>query len=187
MPEPDPLQIIQHHAPALAKTLQRVLGSLELRDLVHDLEAVVALGGAHERGIVREPGVSFNPRLGRLLALLIKEGGFSDLLSMRAVLWSSVVTPPELDQVPDQQVRTVVAQVVGAAACGAQEQSRVNAMRGVLLLDSVRHLHLSTISREEKERLLDEGERQLAVAGADALHAKLSYALAAQRRLLSGA
>lgn len=182
----DTSQFLQQHAPAVKRALERALEAPVLDEFIADFERVIERGAASERGIVREAGVSFNPRVGRLLGLLMGEAGLCDLLSLRALLWSTVVPPLELDQVPEGPVRTVVAQVISGAACGTPEAPRVSAIRAVLLLDAVRHLHLSTVAREEKERLLHEGQQQLGRDGAyaDALRAKLSYALTSQRRLL---
>lgn len=170
--------------PGLAGSITRLYGLDAASQLAADYCVAADLGGNVEVGITREEGVSFNPRIARIVSVVIQDCGQVDLNMVRVAVYSSV--PVERGgAVPSNVVDDVVA-VRDASATSA---TWVKGISLALSLDRLRHLHMAQFSQEEKLRVLDEvrGSPMLVPdSGApEALRLKLLHAVELQSRHLS--
>lgn len=175
--------MLRENAPKVFTALARFLPDPHLDQLAAEYFECVELGGNVEPGMVREEGVSFNPRMARVLSLLLTDGGVRDLDTLRASLYaaspravqdSADLTPPELRDV-------VVA--VWADPCTTSTAALI---RGVIELDAVRHLHQTTYPGAEREAMLARVEQTIVadslVVLPEWLRQKLGTSISLQRR-----
>jgi hypothetical protein len=154
-----------------------------------DYASAEAHGGNRELRLSREEGVSFNPRLARIVSILIHDLGVRDLSTIRAALYCAVFdsgfgVPVTLEAHPP--VPPELQPLVGATTGETLAHGGSGAIRAVIALDSIRHLHQGQWSDQEREDILAQAEQIVhALAGSQqesALTAKLSHAITLQRR-----
>jgi hypothetical protein len=166
--------------------LQRLLSAAEVAAIVADYSRVAEAGGNEEAEIYREEGVSFNPRLARVLSILIKDLTVRDAIQLRAALYAAQVSSMG-NRWAD--IPKVLLPLVVPDAKGTFDDARGYTIQAVLALDSVRHLHQSSRAVSEKEQVLKAAESLLIVPSStgipDVLANKLQHACAQQRRLLA--
>lgn len=172
-------------APRVFFVLQRFLSADQLDAIRRDYAHAHQAGGNEEPFMSREEGVSFNPRLARILSILAKDLGVHELAVLRAALYAAcndaagdrADIPPELRP------------LVVPNAEGHFDDPRAHTIQAVLALDSVRHLHQSSRTPSQKGQVLKDAESLLIEAASagipDMLSKKLQHACAQQRRLLA--
>jgi hypothetical protein len=147
-------------SPKVFTALKRFLEPDQLASLAADYQECVSLGGNVEPGMTREDGVSFNPRLARILSIMIHDGGVKDFELLRSALY---------------------------AACDNSAVSGSTLVRGVIALDSIRHLHQTDFSEPKRQEILLGVEStllgQLRNEMPEWLQKKLEHAIALQRRV----
>lgn len=179
-------------SPKVFQALARFLGPEELALVELDYSQAQALGGNSERGLMREEGVSFNPRLARIVSIIIRDLAVRDLLVIRASLYCAVldagfgVEQPQMVRGPELDVPAELQSLVSDAALSSPTSEAALTIRGVIALDTVRHLHQGSWSEDERETTLLYAEslvRRLAERGpATQLAIKLNHAIELQRR-----
>jgi len=171
--------------PGLAGSLVRLYGDDVARQIATDYCVAADLDANVELGMAREEGASFNPRVARLLSLFIQECKVVQPSMLRVVAYLGV--PSErIDSVPPE----VLADVIAVASASVASPEWVQGARLVLMLDTVRHLHMTTATPQEKERYLTEVSSspvvQPGALSPEGLRVKLLHAVALQVRRLSG-
>lgn len=176
------------------QSLARFLPSPELTLLSSDYHAAQQLGGNVEHGLEREEGVSYNPRLARVLSIMATDLGITDITSLRAALYAAIfdsglgaersaatcdmnVIPPELQDLVAQARNR---DTIDGTGCS---------IRGVIALDAVRHLHQTSWALSERESILTRIEgsivSNLRGSAPEILVQKLQSAIDLQRRRLA--
>jgi len=172
-------------APALVSSLRRLFGDAQARTFAEDYEAVSVLGGNHEGHVVREPAASFNPRVARILTILIRDVEIVDVVVLRAALWSTVADPGALDRLKDDSIKALAIRVL---AQDLMVDEVVAAIRAAIALDTIRHLHMTSLSSEARTEYLNSDELgQLVRENSPVplkLKLKLRHAVAFQDRVL---
>lgn len=170
--------------PGLAGSLSRLFGHDVVARLAVDYCVAADLGGNVEVGLTREEGVSFNPRIARVVSLVIQECEPVDLLLLRVAVYSSV---------PKERAAAIpadVASAIGMMGLGAFDASPpIQGVSLACMLDQVRHLHMSNAPLHQKQGILDEVRSSrllLPESGApERLRVKVLHALDLQARRLS--
>jgi hypothetical protein len=181
-------------SPKVFQALARFLSAEDLAIVANDYTHADAYGGNREPRLTRGEGVSFNPRLARILSILVHDVGVRELTTIRAALYVAAVdaglggadgaekmyaTIP----VPPDLVSTVNAEAAESNAYRAKDT-----IRAVIALDSVRHLHQGRWSTSERSGILANAEQTLqnltATKHAPELILKLRHAIELQRRRL---
>lgn len=177
------MSLFQQECPGIFLVLSRFLSADNLRVISDDYEAVAGRGGNHEPRVHREEGVSFNPRLARILLIVTREAGLREFPLLRAALYSALhhTTDELMPWVPDE-----LRALVTAIRDPLREDEGASNVRAAITLDAIRHLHMTDYSIAEKETFLEEWKSSplMAVSSAarDNLRQKLRSALAMQRR-----
>jgi hypothetical protein len=161
-------QSLLEGAPKLFVALKRFLTAQQLDSLAIDYSICAQNGGNFEAGMSREEGVSFNPRLARILSILIHDGRVRDIITLRAALYAGAASgsreganlkvPSELKDAVSQEV-----------------------IKGVIALDTIRHLHQTNFSSQERDEILS----KFNTCPGDTpewLQKKLEHAILLQRR-----
>ena len=177
------LPVVMEQHPRVFKALKRFLTPLELALVSDDYERALLNGGDIELDMIREVGVSFNPRLSRILSILIKDGGVRDLKLLRAALYgacsshslSKSALPPEIES------------IVLETWSGEPQQLEATIVLGVIQLDLIRHLHQTVLSSDERLLRLNQLEERIKFKSnklPEWLRVKLEHAIVLQQRSL---
>jgi hypothetical protein len=181
-------------SPKVFQALARFLSPEELASVAQDYAQADALGGNREPRLMREEGVSFNPRLARIMSILVHDVAVRELTIIRAALYVAAIdsgfgsanasektyaTVP----VPPDLMSIVNAEGTEFQACRTRDT-----IRTVIALDSVRHLHQGRWSTSEREGILANAEQTLqnltTTQHVPELILKLRHAIELQRRRL---
>ena len=134
--------------------------------------------------MVREEGVSFNPRLARILSLLIADGRVRDFNTLRAALYAASSA-----RVPEGNPEGVPGELLGTVSAvwsRCPESATAALIRGVLELDALRHLHQTQYPQMTRLGMLGQLEEYLREDAAELLpewlRKKLEHAITLQRR-----
>ncbi len=173
-------------APALRGAVEKLFGKPAISIVATDYERVAALGGNVEEGLVREQGVRFNPRIARVSLLALEEGRLRELSTLRAVVWSTLRDVGALEELPDADIRRMVACVLSDEA---RVEEPVSTIRAAIALDTVRHLHMTVLDRADKlsyirSRSMSDLLRDGSLIPSN-LKVKLQYAVMMQERMLT--
>ena len=171
--------------PKVFARLERSIDQVGLTQIIDDYLICAERGGNLEPGMAREEGVSFNPRLARILLLLEADGGVRDSLVLRAALYAA----SSCDEACAQQAADIhpeLSELVQEARSSTPSTATAALIRGVLELDTVRHIHQTTLSPDKRSEMLMHAElmhRRIVQAQApEWICTKLSHAIALQRR-----
>jgi hypothetical protein len=186
MKELNDTNVLQENAPKVFVALARFLSAEQLDRLAAEYCHCVRLGGNVEPGLVRQEGASFNPRLARVLSLLTADGGIRNFTTLRAAIYAASVGEfPEalLDEVPVELL-----ELVTNVSKNEFVQPDSVLIRGVIVLDTLRHLHQTDLSVQQRtEQLLALKEQLLGKPGEicpEWLRKKLEHAITLQMRRL---
>ena len=176
-------------APGLTFKLERRFSAAIIDELDLHYTTVEAVGGNEEPGLTREEGVSFNPRLARVVSLLLEERG-SEVTEheVAAAMWSLVAKEvPELATL-NPEVSDIVKKVRAYLLNGSSNAS-VAAIIGVRELDTIRHLHMTTRSIDERRTYLNDLKSSALLAStspiSQTLKKKIEHAIVMQERCLN--
>ncbi len=149
---------IHDQSPGLLILLQRLLPAAAVPLLVSDYEVAERCGGNQEPGVLREEGASFKPRIARVVSLLLKDFEVRDVTTLRAAVYATADTLTDAGQEIDSQAYALCQE---SRQPGFAKPSSAAAMlvAAAIELDSVRHLHMMSISIRQKELLLDAAGR----------------------------
>ena len=159
---------IWQDAPALAVKLSAVYSPDQCSIIFRIFKEVSLRGGAHEGPIRREEGVNFNPRPARIAQIVLAETEQKDV-DLLIIAMQATVDVPSGSEESFEELDNLPALVVGA-----------------LLLDAVRHLHMSTQTPEQIAERLKRARsvaKKLIEEGlTDQMANKIEHALGQQER-----
>jgi hypothetical protein len=190
MEHPNKTSELRKSAPKIFTELARFLDQTQLDQLAEQYFECDRLGGNLELGMVREEGVSFNPRLARILKLLVADGGVREYLVLRAALFAACLSEPvDLEHLPGAailQLSDELKSLVLAVWSPDLSEPKAALIRGVIELDTLRHLHQTVFSQEERVKRIQALERLLngrqGSVFSDWLRIKLEHAVVLQTR-----
>lgn len=133
--------------PGLAGSLGRLYGKDVLAQFARDYCEAADRGGNAELGVAREEGVSFNPRIARVVSLVIQEYAHITPDLLRVVAYSTVPLDGEIPV----ELRSDISAVRDVTP---ERPEWIKCIALALMLDRVRHLHMADIRSDEKERML---------------------------------
>ncbi len=167
--------------PGLAGSLGRLYGKDVVAQFAHDYCEAAGLGGNVELGVAREEGVSFNPRIARVVSLVVQGCDSITPHVLRVVAYSAVPL--------DRQIPADLQSDVSAVREVAPESPEwIKCIALALMLDRARHLHIADIGFDEKERLLASFASSALLApdagSPENLRLKLIHSIDMQRRRL---
>lgn len=180
-------------SPKIFHALGRFLDTAQLAQLERDYIQAQARGGNTEPLARRAEGVSFNPRLARVLSLLIHDGGVRDLMTLRAALYGAVLlsgasfqrTQIETQQFEFSREQELI-EIVEKIRTGVGDDPVASRIHAVIALDDVRHLHQSSLELSEQELVLEyasaRAEELARFSDVGELVVKLRHAVVLQRR-----
>ena len=173
------LDRLTKECPGLAGSLTRLYGREVAEEFAKYYAQVADLGGNAELGVVREEGGSFNPRIARLVSLVIQDCDDVTPRVLRAAVYSAL---PDDAEVP-QAVCADVSDIRGATPSSPAWVSSVALAR---MLDRVRHLHMAELPADQKEDILTNvASSSLLLPGgtsSENLRLKVVHAVDMQRR-----
>ncbi len=165
--------------PGLAGSLTRLYGRQVADEFAQHYAIVADRGGNHELGVVREEGGSFNPRIARVISLVIQDCDEVTPLVLRVAAYSALPVDVE---VPAEFQSDVIA--VREATPASPQWASCIAL--ALILDQVRHLHMANVSVSDKERVIATVESSPLLApglgSPENLRLKVIHGVAMQRR-----
>jgi hypothetical protein len=178
--------------PRVFITLRRFLSEKQYCEIVRQYRAVDKLGANIDRETVREDGVSFNPRVARILSILLTDAGCRDCTVLVSAIWSCLAYDISYGRIRIEndfldvpsEYRASVDAVIG----NLRQDSSTACIRAVLDLDRIRHLHISSLEYSERAEVLEAigvtyTENLLAMLPR-ALYDKLLHARSMQHRRL---
>lgn len=163
----------------MAGSLARLYGREVADEFANHYVVVADLGGNHELGVVREEGVSFNPRIARVISLVIQD---CDDVTPRVLKVAAYSALPVDVEIPLEFQSDVLA----VREATPSSPAWVSSVALALMLDRVRHLHMADIPVSDKERLLSTLESSSlltpGVGNPEKLRLKVIHGVAMQRR-----
>jgi len=181
------MTILDEQCPGLVVLISQYLGASSLPLIATDYELAARGGGNTEPGLSRDEGVSYTPRLARVLSILLKDHQSRDVGTLRAALHVAADSRGRATELLEESLR------VGHE--GATPDTRAEKLNRELLaidiavaLDAVRHLHMSSLDTSSKMQVLAHAESVAARAPEDVspqvLVTKLRHAVSLQARVL---
>lgn len=171
--------------PGLSVLLGRYFDGPTLEALAQDYFAAAERGANQEAGVDREEGVSFNPRLARIVTLLLRDGGMRDPWMMRVSMYGAVLSEGGSLEGLDAQIASEARLLTDNSLKGSPWHKTIAL---AYILDRVRHLHMTSMSVSEREEYL-RGVEQTSVVSSDVdggpFLVKVRHAITLQRKRLS--
>jgi hypothetical protein len=168
----------------LAGSLTRLYGEGVVSQISEDYSAAADLGGNLELALPREEGVSFNPRIARVVSLVIQECDSVGLTLLRSAVYSCVDND-RINDIPPE----VGCEVKEIKTASLQSPAWAQGVSLVLMLDRVRHLHMVTSTHDEKGAYLDEVRASMLLRpesrAPERLRMKVQHAVDLQARRLA--
>jgi hypothetical protein len=177
----------KEECPGISATIERILGREAANEIASDYAVVADAGGNFEKGVVRDKGVSFNPRAGRILSIMISDGDIRDTRAFRVAMYATLFPHTTSSRIiPDELASDV--QAVSNANDSHPEWIAVIALS--LILDTVRHHHMTDMGNPERKAFFDSVESHPLLSRehnvARKLRNKVLHALKLQQRHLAG-
>ena len=172
--------------PGVVSVLSRAFSEHDIQTLSRDYDTVTARGGNEEVAIEREEGVSFSPRVARIVLLSYREAGATSLDQVRVALYSAargdtaglVVEAPLIERNLERVRRPV-----------KDDEEWIKGIAIVSLLDEVRHLHMTKLSREQRREILERARGSTLLdptfGAPEGLRLRLEHSINLQERVLS--
>jgi len=177
----------RRECPGISATIDRMFEEEVAERIALDYEAVSDAGGNKEAQIFREEGVSFNPRVARILSIVIQDGGLTGARELRVAMYATVSSVERVSHALSDELAGEVRSVLCAQDASSDW---IRVIRLSLVLDRVRHLHMTNVDDSEKLVVLDEvGAQALRDCGAgvpERLVSKVSRAIQLQRQRVIG-
>jgi len=133
--------------PGLAGSLGRLYGDVVVAQIGADYCSAADCGGNIEVGLAREEGVSFNPRIARIVSMVVQDCERVDPHMLRVAVYST--TPREV-MVAECVPSEVQSDVAAVRSVSEQSPAWIQGIALALLLDRIRHLHMLEMSTDEK-------------------------------------
>jgi len=150
------IKLFKAQCPGVFTTLARLLEPTALFTISTDYGIAAMRQANQEPEMRRVDGVSFNPRLGRILMILLRDGGVRDPIVFRAALCALAdITPGEYPELPNE-----VLALVQTIQDGGIGDERALLIRMACDLDAIRHLHMTSYSVEQRDQVLLAKERE---------------------------
>ncbi len=177
--------LMLNDSPALVVLLSRAFGEGCIDVISGDYERSAVCGGNRElHGLQREEGVSFRPRIARIVTILLQDFGSRDLPTIRAAVLAAGNIEPE-DVVEEGRLAELV-RASNPASVRSVDPDESKAIAVALTLDEVRHLHLTALPAAQRAvRLVEAQALASRLAGSPAIELlckKLEHAIAMQQR-----
>jgi hypothetical protein len=173
-------------APGFSALLRELLPPHLVTELANQYEQIHALTGHIEAYIEREEGASFNPRPARVARIVIEDGGLSDFVTVSIALWAGSSALPVIDPLPQGGLVEALRKIQDPVLETAELTIELFTVALAVLLDDVRHLHMSKRTVDLAKDLLTRAEATAESASTVNLKSpivkKLSHAIAMQRR-----
>lgn len=169
----------QSECPGVFGLISRLLGEDNALLMAADYDLITQHDGNYEPAVIREDGVSFNPRIGRVLSIVIQDGGVQERDSIRSAMYACAprLEPPEELEPLGSEARNLLS-----------TEPIANTIQLALELDLIRHLHMTTYSVEDRQKLLTERAQSTLIPrlgkGSPALLQKVTHAITLQQRRL---
>lgn len=169
----------QSECPGVFGLLTRLLGEEPLRLLAKEYELVAQYDANYEPAVIREEGVSYNPRVGRVLSIVVQDGGLQERDAIRSAMYACAprLAPPEDLEPLGSEARNLLS-----------AEPIPNTIQLALELDFIRHLHMTTYSNEDRQKILTERAQSTLLPrlgkGSPALFQKVLHAITLQQRRL---
>lgn len=171
--------------PGLAVLLGRYFDAATAELLAQDYCSAADRGGNRDVLVVRDEGVSFNPRIARIVTLLLRDGGVTDSWVIRVAIYRAGAPEDGLLEGVDPLIVSDVERLSRDPRAGPDWYTTVAL---AYVLDRVRHLHMTSMTAAEREKCLENFERLPIVAdefGSEPLLVKVRHAISLQRKRLS--
>ena len=161
--------------PRVFITLGRFLSEKQYREIVRQYRAVDELGANIDRETIREDGVSFNPRVARILSILLTDAGCRDCAVLVSAIWSCLAYDSTYGKIENDflDVPSEYRGSVDAVIDNPRQDSSTACIRAALDLDRIRHLHISSLEYSKRGEVLE----AIGVTYTENLLAKLPRAL----------
>ncbi len=178
--------LLEIDAPSFAALLREVLPAHLVGDIAVHYKQIRALNGHVEAYIERKPDDSFNPRPARVARILIEECRVCDFITVSIALWAGSSALPVADSAEDLALGEALQKIRSPDLKLAEMNLELVAVALSVLLDDVRHLHMSNLSTNRAKELLTRAE--VAAESATNLDVsaviikKLQHAVGMQRR-----
>lgn len=161
--------VLKTDALGLYVTLCQVFTKSEVTELEEIYQRAWTAGAGEEAPVRREPGVSYNPKPARLAAILLKEVkpiAFSEVASAFWMAREPLDTATQSASSRSGQLSQCCYESQAAMAFNqltedAEGSPSIYKLQGALLLDKLRHLHMSEISREQIQVIINLTQRYL--------------------------
>lgn len=137
--------------PGLVGSLSRLYGSNTVTQMGVDYCAAADLGGNVEVGLPREEGVSFNPRIARVVSVVIQDCEGVDPRMLRVAVYSTIPTE-KVEAVPAE----LLSDVVAVRSSSGESPTWIQGISLALFLDRIRHLHMIEMSDVERMSYMKE-------------------------------
>jgi hypothetical protein len=168
----------------LAGSLTRLYGDGVVAQISEDYSVAADLGGNLELAVPRAEGASFNPRIARVVSLVIHECESVSLALLRSAVYSCVDNE-RINELPSE----VVYDVKEVKKAASHSPAWAQGVSLAITLDRVRHLHMMTSTHDEKCAYLDEVRASVLLrpeSGApERLRVKVLHAVDLQARRLA--
>jgi len=173
----------------LKRLLQSFLTEAEILILAEDYANCEGGGGNIELGFAREEEISHRPRLERLLSILVRDGGVTDIQTLRTVLYAAL--PKTSEAVSPAQISLPhIREELAKLRAGRHVPLQVGAVGLALELDVVRHLHMRSDAHNVRRDVCAEAMCMLAAVEAEPslrlLRRKVAQAVRLQERYAGG-
>ena len=140
--------------PGLVGSLGRLYGDEVVAQIGADYCAAADLGGNSEAGLMREEGVSFNPRIARIVSLVIQDCDRVVPQMLRVAVYST--TSDDATEAVPPEMRT---DVLAVRSASSNSPAWMQGIALALYLDRIRHLHLVSMSDDERASYMTEIRR----------------------------
>ena len=127
----------------------RLYGEAVAVQIAGDYCSAADLGGNLELDLPREEGVSFNPRIARVVSLVIQECDVTDPAQLRIAVYSCVAND-RISALPGD----VASELASVRDASSGRPAWIQGISLALMLDRVRHLHMMTSAFEDKDAYL---------------------------------
>lgn len=181
-------QALVQSSPGVTALIRRYLGDSGVTTISQEYTQAVMAGGNDEVEVIREVGVSFNPRLARILMILLQEGKVREISVLCFAMRCGQI---QCDR-SDTPLPVVYRSVHGLREASQEtdlSDSAVAVVASAYCLDATRHLHMTTFSRAIQGKFLEEVEKDLAQLSFSLTNPevsqRLSHAILLQRRRLA--
>ena len=144
------------------------------------------LGALDDKPVRRASGASFNPRPARLMHILLSEAAEKRAVVIAAAAFACVdITTPcppaytgmrewDLGCLSRNYARSAFNSAEKAEACAGAQAAAAEAVACAYLLDELRHLHMTGLSREDRTAAMSRAESFLTNRSFPAQYARLS-------------